>query len=225
MRHGGGCCWAFIKGADLGGSQEMRYALIATVPIPLEIAKKGWTRMVLYMLVNVKTLAVYLARKTPKGLKPLEVLKSVEAPKIHKVQKNVHELLKIKISGGALLHGPVGHGGPHNADGPLDMVPEVDASNGVDIDDGDIEEGGLTESDLKMVEKMNARWREHRDDGQNKMVAQEASGRSTQRTAHFAVRGWVHQGPKPADEQWLGGERPKRPCPTCTGCDPDGPSC
>ena len=75
----------------------MRYALIATVPIPLEIAKKGWTRMVLYMLVNVKTLAVYLARKTPEALKPLEVLKSMEVPKIHKVQKNVHELLKIKI--------------------------------------------------------------------------------------------------------------------------------
>lgn len=62
----------------------MRYALTATVPIPLEIAKKGWTRMVLYMLVNVKTLAVYLARKTPEALKPLEVLKSMEVPKIHK---------------------------------------------------------------------------------------------------------------------------------------------
>ena len=169
---------------------------------------------------------MYLARKTPEALKPLGSFKLHGGSQDPQGSKECARAAEDQDSGGALLHGAVGHGGAHNADGPLDMVPEVDASNGVDIDDGDIEEGGLTESDQKMVvEKMNARWREHRDDGQNKMVAQEASGRSTQRAAHFAVRGWVHQGPKPADEQWLGGERPKRPCPTCTGCDPDGPSC
>ena len=121
-------------------------------------------------------------------------------------------------SGGALLHGAVGHGGAHNADGPLDMVPEVDASNGVDIDDGDIEEGGLTESDRKMVEKMNARWREW---WHKKLQGDRHKGRLT---SPYVV-GLGTSRAQARDEQWLGGERPKRPCPTSTGCDPDGPSC
>ena len=56
-------------------------------------------------------------------------------------------------------------GAPHrNLHGdPLQLVPEADESALVDIDDGDTGEGALGEADKRLVGKMIARWREHRD--------------------------------------------------------------
>eukprot|EP00435_Cladocopium_sp_Y103_P002487 s324_g1.t1 len=41
--------------------------------------------------------------------------------------------------------------------------PSVNESDVLDINDGDQEEGGLSEADQKVVQKMNRRWKEYRD--------------------------------------------------------------
>ena len=154
----------FIKGSDLGGSQDMKYALIATVPIPLEVAKKGGDPE-----GSLQDGECQGPGSVP-GSQALGGHQALGGSQVHgdsqdpRGDQECVQAAEDQGFDGALQPGAVRHGGAQRAQAdPADLELEVGESDMVDIDDGDIEEGGLSEAEKKKVENMNARWKEHRD--------------------------------------------------------------
>ena len=151
----------FIKGEDLGGGRNAmaKYALVATVPIPVSSGglQRGGPQ---------RAGGAHGPGDVPSSTAPA-------GPSVHgssQVHRSSQECADADQSqhGDAqdqLLGAAENGGAPHQnlLGDPLGLVPEADESALVDIDDGDTGEGALGEADKRIVEKMNARWREHRD--------------------------------------------------------------
>eukprot|EP00435_Cladocopium_sp_Y103_P035189 s1072_g9.t1 len=145
----------FARGDDLGAGQKARYALVATVPIPLGIAKKGGDG-------DQKDGDLLPDGERPSGdghgpgIEPgCQDLQSSQDPAGPSVLGSPEVLPDFKECALSLLMSQLLKELRY-------QMSLVDESDVLDINDGDQEEGGLSEADQKVVQ-MNRRWKEHRD--------------------------------------------------------------